>query len=371
MRKQQPHRYLISGGGTGGHIFPAIAIAEAIREKEPEARFLFVGAKGRMEMSKVPHAGYPITGLNITGIARSLSAKNLLFPFRLVGSLIKALKIIRQFKPDITIGTGGYASGPTLYAAALKRIPILIQEQNAYPGITNRTLGKRADRICVAYDKMEQFFPKEKIVQTGNPIRKQLQTPHGDKREALQFFEFTEALPTILIVGGSQGSLAINRAIMAILKEERLQANILWQTGSRGYDEAVKATEKLQNERIKIHQFITRMDLAYGAADIIISRAGAIAISEMAVAGKCTLFIPLPSAAADHQYKNARYLQEKGAAICIPQKEMMERLLPTITQLLNNPQKVSEIAQHIRSMGQPHAATAIADEVFHLIATKR
>lgn len=364
---KQSHKYLISGGGTGGHIFPAIAIAEAIREHEPEAQFLFVGANGRMEMTKVPDAGYNITGLNITGFSRSLSPKNLLFPFRLIDSLRKAKKIVKSFNPDIAIGTGGYASGPTLYMAARKKIPTLIQEQNAYPGITNKILSKRVNRICVAYDMMEKFFPSEKIVKTGNPIRQQLQQPVDNKLEALHFFNLENDKPTILIVGGSQGSMAINKAVANILGSITTKANVVWQTGETGYEMANKAAKDLPSAQIAVHKFIKRMDMAYGASDIIISRAGAIAISEIAVAGKCTIFIPLPSAAEDHQTKNALSLQEKDAAICIPQNEINEKLLMEVQNLLVDKERVDKIAQNIEAMGLPHAAKTIAKEVDNLL----
>lgn len=364
---KKSHKYLISGGGTGGHIFPAIAIAEAIREIEPGAEFLFVGARGRMEMTKVPDAGYNIIGLNISGFSRSLSLKNLLFPFKLINSLYNAGKIIKSFKPDIAIGTGGYASGPTLYMAARKRIPAIIQEQNAYPGITNKILAKRVNKICVAYDKMETFFPAEKIIRTGNPIRKQLQKPTDNRLAALHFFNMEDIKPTILIVGGSQGSMAINNAMAKILGDILSKANIIWQTGETGYNDALKAAEQYQNTGIAVHKFIKRMDMAYGAADIIISRAGAIAISEIAVAGKCTIFIPLPSAAEDHQTKNAISLQEKNAAFHIPQKEVYDRLLPTINNLLDNKEKIAETASNIKTTGLPHAAETIAKEVFKIL----
>ncbi|PLW99813.1 MAG: undecaprenyldiphospho-muramoylpentapeptide beta-N-acetylglucosaminyltransferase [Marinilabiliales bacterium] len=363
----RPHKYLISGGGTGGHIFPAIAIAEAIRDKEPDAQFLFVGANGRMEMTKVPDAGYSITGLDISGISRSLNLKNLLFPFRLLKSLVKAGKIIRTFQPDIAIGTGGYASGPTLYMAARRRIPTLIQEQNAFPGITNKILARRADTICVSYDNMQKFFAEEKIVKTGNPIRKQLQSPVENKLEALHFFGLEKDKKTILVVGGSQGSMAINRTISENIVSIADKANLIWQTGENGYTDAIKVSEELSGSNVKVHKFIKRMDMAYGAADIIISRAGAIAISEIAVAGKCAIFIPLPTAAEDHQTKNAMSLQDQDAAICMAQKEMPQELLPMIVSLLENEQKVLELAGNIKSTGKPNAAESIANEVFTLL----
>lgn len=364
-------RYLISGGGTGGHIFPAIAIAEALKARDAKAEFLFVGAKGRMEMTKVPDAGYPITGLWISGFSRSLSLKNLAFPFKVINSLVNARRIVRKFKPDVAIGTGGYASGPTLFAASGKGIPCLIQEQNAFPGVTNKILAKRVAKICVAYQGMEKYFPKEKIVITGNPIRKELQKPFENKLEALHFFGFEDNKPTILIVGGSQGSMAINNAFGKIINNVAEKAQVIWQTGITGYDNAVETVKKNIIENVGVHKFIKRMDLAYAAADIIISRAGAIAISEIAVAGKCTIFIPLPSAAEDHQTKNALTLVEKEAAISIPQQKIDDKLRETISELLENPQIVSHTGNNIRALAQADAAEKIAENVIHLIHSKR
>ncbi|HPE85700.1 MAG: undecaprenyldiphospho-muramoylpentapeptide beta-N-acetylglucosaminyltransferase [Bacteroidales bacterium] len=361
------HKYLISGGGTGGHIFPAIAIAEAIKARDERAQFLFVGASGKMEMKKVPDAGYPIIGLPISGFKRTLSAKNLLFPFKLMCSLQKAAKIIRTYNPDVVIGTGGYASGPTLYMASRKKIPCLIQEQNAFPGITNKTLAKHVDKICVAYSGMETYFPKEKIILTGNPIRKELQSSRKNTLEARRFFGIENENKTILVVGGSQGSRAINQQLINILPALLQKVNVIWQTGETGIGQANEIVQQTHDMKLSIQKFIKRMDLAYTAADIVISRAGAIAISELAVAGKCTLLIPMPQSAEDHQTKNANRLAGSNAAICLPQNELAEKMLPVLMELLNNEKKIQSMEENIKKFGLPEAAGAIAEEILKLI----
>src|SRR5690606_20157995 len=295
-------KVIISGGGTGGHIYPAISIADEIKRRNPDADILFVGATGRMEMEKVPQAGYKIEGLWITGIERKLTINNLSFPFKLMSSLFKAKKIISTFKPDIVIGTGGFASGPLLKMANRAKIPTLIQEQNSFPGITNRLLGKNTDVICTAYDDLERFFPAEKIKKTGNPVRLDILDIESKKEEATSYFKLEEGKITLLVLGGSLGARRINQLIeehQAMLEESGVQ--VIWQTGSFYFEEY----KKLNSDNLQTHAFLNRMDLAYAAADIIISRAGAGSVSELCIVGKPVIFIPSPNVAEDHQAKNA------------------------------------------------------------------
>ncbi len=365
--EKQNRRILISGGGTGGHIFPAIAIANAVKERFINAEIKFVGAKGRMEMQKVPDAGYSIEGLWISGIQRRLTIKNLSFPFKLISSLHKAGKIIRKFKPDIVIGVGGYASGPTLKMATRKKIPTLIQEQNSFPGITNRLLGSQVNTICVAYEGLEKYFPKEKIVLTGNPVRKNVIEIEGKREKAQEFFALEPDAKTILIVGGSQGAVSINKSIAAnLLLFEEKGIQLIWQTGKFYKEEAeVLARGK---ENIKVHEFIREMDLAYAAADLVISRAGAIAISELSAVQKPVIFIPLPSAAEDHQTKNAQALVNKNAALLVKDTEASERLKEVILDIIENEEKLKELASNILNFASPEATTLIVDEIEKLIS---
>lgn len=367
---QQPElNIIISGGGTGGHIFPALAIADEIRKLVPESNFLFVGAKGKMEMEKVPAAGYKIIGLPIAGLQRKLSLKNLTFPFKVFSSWLKAKRIIKEFKPDVAIGVGGYASGPLLFAASNKNIPCLIQEQNSFAGITNRILGKKVDRICVAFEGMEKFFPKEKIVLTGNPVRENVVNIKGKKDEAIRFFQLDSSQKTLLIVGGSLGSWAINEAIETSLAEWKNHGfQIVWQTGKLFYDRAKKSAEGMS--WVKVHEFIFKMDFAYSVADLIISRAGAIAVSEISLVKKPSILIPLPSAAEDHQTKNALKLAEKKAAILLKQEEAKNKLGAKVLELMADDQKLNAIADNMVPLGFKKAASAIAEEVLKLVKAK-
>ncbi len=360
-------RVIISGGGTGGHIFPAIAIANAIKEMQPDAEILFVGAMGKMEMEKVPQAGYNIKGLWISGIKRSLSLSNLTFPLKLWASMRKAAAIIKDFKPDVVVGVGGFASGPTLKAANNKKIPSLIQEQNSYPGITNRLLAKKAAKICVAYDHLEQYFPKEKIVYTGNPIRKEVVNIKGKSTEAYDFFGLEAHRQTLLIVGGSLGALAVNEAVKNHMKElENNNIQIIWQTGKLYYEQAVKAVEAQQLKLIRVVEFIQRMDLAYAAADLVISRAGAIAISELCATAKPSIFVPLPTAAEDHQTKNAQALLDKNAALLIPNNEINTKITETVLELMGNNIQRQQLSDNIAPLGILDADERIAQEVMSL-----
>lgn len=354
-------KVIISGGGTGGHVFPAIAIADAIREHIPGAQILFIGAEGRMEMEKVPAAGYPIKGLWISGLQRSLSLKNLIFPFKVIHSTIKARSIIKEFKPNVVIGVGGYASGPTLRAAASLNIPIILQEQNSYAGITNKLLAKKALFICVAYTGMEKFFPKEKIIITGNPVRKDITANTASKEEAIKFFALDPSKPVILSVGGSLGAGTLNRSITAGLKAiEDAGVQLIWQTGKFYAETAVQEIENAEVNNIKPMAFITRMDFAYAAADAVISRAGAIAISELCLRSKPCILVPSPNVAEDHQTHNAMALVSKDAAIMVTDASAHEKLVKTAISLAKDKPLQLRLSQNIAKLGYPHAASEIA-----------
>ena len=366
--QQAKRKIIISGGGTGGHIFPAIAIANALKAKLGEVDILFIGAQDKMEMEKVPKAGYPIEGLWISGLQRKLSAKNLSFPFKLISSLRKAGKIIKRFKPDLVIGVGGFASGPTLYKAAKMGIPTMIQEQNSYPGITNIILSKRVDKICVAYDNMEKHFPKEKIFLTGNPVRKNVVDIEGKRPRALEFFGLKEDKAVVLVVGGSLGARTINEAIQENLKtftDKGIQ--LIWQTGKGYYSKAQEALSELNNEGIKAHDFITEMDMAYAAADVVVSRAGAIAISELCVVRKPLILVPSPFVAEDHQTKNALALVNYNAAILVKDLEQKEKLLPEILRLVENEDERIKLIKNISSLAINDATDAIVGVALTLL----
>jgi UDP-N-acetylglucosamine--N-acetylmuramyl-(pentapeptide) pyrophosphoryl-undecaprenol N-acetylglucosamine transferase len=365
-------KIIISGGGTGGHVYPAIAIADAIKKKLPDTDILFVGAKGKLEMVKVPAAGYPIEGLWISGFQRRLTWKNLAFPFKVIHSLWKASQIIRRFIPDIVIGVGGYASGPLLQSAARKKIPTLIQEQNSYPGVTNRLLAFKVDRICVAYDGMDKYFPKERIVFTGNPVRKDLFELHDKKEEALKFFGLKKDKLTVFIMGGSLGARTINRSVLSCIHRNITQNGIqfLWQTGSFYFEGIKNEMAGTDDPDIHIHQFIDRMDLAYAAADIIISRAGAISISELCLVGKPVILIPSPNVTDDHQTKNARALETAKAAILVKDNEAENKLFGEISALQSNLTLQKQLSENIKNLAVSDAAGKIADVVSGLIIEK-
>jgi len=359
-------KFIISGGGTGGHIFPAIAIANELKKIQPDAEFLFVGAKGRMEMEKVPAAGFKIIGLWISGLQRKLTLSNLLFPFKVISSVLKARKIINEFQPDAVIGTGGYASGPTLRAAVSKGIPTLIQEQNSYPGITNKLLSKKVNKICVAYEGLERFFPLEKIVFTGNPVRQDIKSIEEKRKEAVSFFGLNENQKTILIIGGSLGARTINEAIGLGLKElSDNNIQVIWQTGKGYFDSAVNQAKELIN--IKVFDFISKMDFAYAAADCIISRAGASSVSEIQIVGKPCILIPSPNVAEDHQTKNAMALVKMNAAILVKDVSAKNELISKVVELINNNQLQQELKNNISKMAMPNAAEQIAMEILNLI----
>lgn len=365
-------KVIVSGGGTGGHIFPAIAIANAVKDRYPDADILFVGAEGRMEMEKVPAAGYTIKGLPIAGLQRKLTVgniiKNLQLPFKMLRSRMMVKKIIRDFQPDIVVGVGGFASEPTLKAAASMGYPTLLQEQNSYAGLTNKMLAKSAKTICVAYDGMERFFPKEKIVFTGNPVRKDIEDTTKTRIEGREEFGLREDSRVILIVGGSLGARSINEMMLKNLQSDSLftdnNLQIIWQTGSYMYDMAADAVAKAgKDDTIRVHKFISRMDMAYAAAEIIISRAGALAISELCLIGKPIILIPSPNVAEDHQTKNAMALVEKGAALMVRDSECGEKGLRTAVELLNNAEQQAEMSKNILGLARRKAADRIVDEI--------
>ena len=358
------YRFILSGGGTGGHIYPAIAIANELKRRYPDAEFLFVGAKDRMEMEKVPQAGYKIEGLWITGLQRKLTLKNLLFPIKLISSLMKANSIVSKFKPHAVIGTGGFASGPLLKMATAKGIPCLLQEQNSFAGITNKLLKNKVEKICVAYDGMEQFFPKDKIVKTGNPVRSDLVELKPTKSEALGYFELSPERKTLLVLGGSLGARRINQLVEDHLTYfESLGLQVIWQCG-KGYYETYKGN---QSETIKVHAFLNSMDKAYVAADFIISRAGAGAVSELCLVGKPTFFIPSPVVAEDHQTKNALALVGHDAAIMIREKDLDERFKFEFEAVFNSPEKQAELSKNSKALALPNATADICDEIEKLL----
>ena len=371
IQSEQLH-FIISGGGTGGHIFPALSIANAIKERWPEAAILFVGAEDRMEMERVPAAGYEIVGLPVAGLVRKKLLKNIPVAFKLYKSLRRAKKIVKTFKPNVVIGVGGYASAPVLRAASSQGIPTLLQEQNSYAGVTNKLLGKKASTICVAYEGMEKFFPKDRIVLTGNPCRKDLETTPQKVDEGYRFFNFDPDKKTILMVGGSLGARTLNDSIVSSfddIKEENVQ--ILWQCGKYYYDEMkeLEAAGKIP-PNVKLCDFVSRMDLAYSIADLVISRAGAGSISEFSLLGKPVILVPSPNVAEDHQTQNALALVNKNAAILIPDKSAREKLFSTALTLVKDPEKLEQLSTNILKHAQLNSADRIVDEIEKLVNIK-
>lgn len=364
-------KIIITAGGTGGHIFPAIAVANAIKIILPKADILFVGAKGRMEMEKVPQAGYRIEGLNISGIQRKITLKNISVPFKLMASLIKANRILNNFKPDIVAGFGGYASGPVMRRATAKGIPTLIQEQNSFPGITNRILAKKVNKICVAYDGMDRFFPYEKIVLTGNPVRQDIIHTEHLKNDAAKHFNINPEKFTLLAIGGSLGARTINESIAGLLPWlEKQQLQIIWQTGKHYFQEAERISHDLNYAGIQASAFITRMDLAYAASDIIISRAGAIAISEICLVKKPAILIPSPNVSEDHQTKNAMALVKQNAALLVKDIDAREKLKDELEKLIANSSQQNDLINNISKLGKADAAERIANTIIELTDTK-
>jgi len=358
-------KFILSGGGTGGHIYPAIAIANELKSRFPDAEFLFVGAKDKMEMQKVPQSGYAIEGLWIAGLQRKLTLQNAMFPLKLVSSLLKSRKIIKKFKPDVVIGTGGFASGPLLQTANTLNIPTVIQEQNSYPGITNKLLSKKANAICVAYENLEQFFPKNKIVFTGNPVRQDILDIDSKRSEALSYFNLDENKKTLLVIGGSLGARRINQLIakeIDFLRNNNLQ--IIWQCGNL-YMADYKHFSEVEN--VQVVSFIDRMDLIYAAADFVISRAGASSVSELCLVGKPTIFIPSPNVAEDHQTKNAKAIVDKNGALLIKESELDEKFESVFNKLIHDENLQKSLSEIMKKLAKPNATKDIVEQIVKLI----
>lgn len=361
MAEQKTYHIILSGGGTGGHIYPAIAIANELKRRFPSAKFLFVGAKDKMEMEKVPQAGYEIEGLWVSGIQRKLTFKNLMFPFKLLTSLLRARKIVKTFKPDVAIGTGGFASGPLLYMAASKKVPCLIQEQNSYPGITNKLLAKKVDKICVAYDNLERFFPADKMIKTGNPVRQDLLDISSKTMHAKNELKLNHGKYTVLVLGGSLGARRINELVEKELDFfETHNVQIIWQCGKL-YHKMYRIYDDINY--VHVYPFINTMDLAYAAADVIISRAGASSVSELCIVGKPVIFIPSPNVAEDHQTKNAEALASQNAAIVIKEADLEVDFENKFKQLISSKEKQEQLSDNIKQFAMVNATKYIADEV--------
>lgn len=357
-------KFILSGGGTGGHIYPAIAIANELKKRFPEAEFLFVGAKDKMEMQKVPQAGYAIKGLWIAGLQRKLTLQNALFPIKLLSSLWESRKILKSFKPDVVIGTGGFASGPLLNVANSLNIPTLIQEQNSYPGITNKLLSKKAAKICVAYENLERFFPKEKMILTGNPVRQDLIDVSSKREEAIAFFKLDPKKKTLLVLGGSLGARRINQLIEKELQGLLSQkVQIIWQCGKLYLDDY----SKYNLAQVQVVAFIERMDLVYAAADVVISRAGASSVSELCIVGKPVIFIPSPNVAEDHQTKNAQAIVDKKGAIMIKESALEDEFSIVLEALLKDEGKQQLLGDNIKKLALPQATIQIVDEIEKLL----
>ena len=379
-------KYLISGGGTGGHIFPAVSIANALRELDPQADILFVGALGRMEMERVPQAGYKIIGLPVRGFNRKQPWKNISVVWDLLRSMVQARRIVREFRPDVGIGVGGYASGAAMKVAAKMGVPILLQEQNGFAGVTNKLLKDDAQKICVAYEGMERFFPAEKILLTGNPVRQDL--VHGSKEQAIAYLQkeygvaFSLERPTLLIIGGSLGARTINQALLAGVQQLLDQGiQVIWQTGKTYYEQIrsqlsncpgaqASSPAKLSNGPIVVTPFLTNMPDLYALADLVISRAGASSISELCLLGKPAILVPSPNVAEDHQTHNAMALVHKDAAVLVKDADAQQQLIPTALALLQDPARLSALSEHILTLAQPDSARRIAEEVMRLTKQK-
>jgi len=360
-------RIIISGGGTGGHVFPAISIANALKRIEPDCEILFVGAMGKMEMEKVPAAGYKIIGLNISGIQRGSIVKNLALPFKFFGSMRKALGLLDEFKPDVVVGVGGYASGPILFAASLKSIPYLIQEQNSYAGLTNKWLGKKAAKVCVAFDDMDQFFPASSLIKTGNPVRKEVVDIHNKHYAGAELLKLDPLKKTILITGGSLGAGTLNKSIEKHLPELiKADVQVIWQTGKFYYNGIIERLGIDFHPNVRILEFLNKMDMAYAAADIIISRAGAGTIAELCLIRKPVILVPSPNVAEDHQTKNAMALVKNGAAVLITDRSAEDVLVNEALSLLKNEVRRKNLSERIGSMGLPDADDIIARQVLNL-----
>lgn len=358
------YKFILSGGGTGGHIYPAIAIANELKLQFPDAEFLFVGAKDKMEMQKVPQAGYEIKGLWIAGLQRKLTLQNMMFPLKLATSLLESRRIIKQFKPNVVIGTGGFASGPLLQAAGSAGIPTVVQEQNSFPGITNKLLSKKANAICVAYENLERFFPREKIVLTGNPVRQDLIDIDSKRDEAITFYGLDPNKKTLLVLGGSLGARRVNQLIEKELQNMLSQdVQIIWQCGKLYFEDYKKHNQ----QSVRVVDFIERMDFVYAAADVIISRAGASSVSELCIVGKPVIFIPSPNVAEDHQTKNAQAIVDEKGAILLKESELESQFSIVFEALLKDHGKQKQLSDNIKKLAKPNATKDIVNQIKKLL----
>jgi UDP-N-acetylglucosamine--N-acetylmuramyl-(pentapeptide) pyrophosphoryl-undecaprenol N-acetylglucosamine transferase len=372
VTRTDKYRLIISGGGTGGHIFPAVAIANGFRELYPDAEILFVGAQGKMEMTRVPEAGYKIIGLWISGLQRKLTWSNLLFPIKLISSYFKASQIVRKFNPHIVIGTGGFASGPIMIAATRAKIPAVIQEQNSFAGLTNKQVANKVTKVCVAYEGMEKYFPKDKIVLTGNPVRKDILTVDQKRDQAIQHFGFSKDVKTLLIIGGSLGAKTINESILAgIGKLIEADIQVIWQTGKGYYESFKNALSNHDLKKIRVQDFVKEMDLAYAAADLVISRSGALAVSELCIAKKPCILVPSPNVAEDHQTKNAMALVTKDAAVMVADKVAKEELVDEALRLLSDSRRIIALKENIGKLARPNATRDIVNEIEKIVKLSR
>lgn len=368
VKSNKTYRIIFSGGGTGGHIYPAIAVAQEIRSQYPDSEILFVGAQGKLEMNKVPEAGFEIIGLWISGIQRKLTLKNLMFPFKLLNSIIKSNGIIKSFEPDIVAGFGGYASGPIMMAASRKGVKTLIQEQNSYAGVANRSVAKKASAICVAYDGMDKYFQKEKIFFTGNPVRKDIQEISVSTNEGYKYFKLDDQKQTILILGGSGGARTINESVLSSLdKWKGTDIQVIWQCGKFYYEEMKERLDQDLYDFVSLNQFIDRMDLAYKISDIVVSRAGALSISELCIVKRPVIFIPSPNVAEDHQTKNAMALVEKDAAEIVRDTDAVRDLAVSALNLIENSDRRNTLSENIGKLARPDASKSIANKIIELI----
>jgi len=368
LKSKKPYRLIISGGGTGGHIFPAIAIANEFRERYPDAHILFVGAKGKMEMTRVPDAGYKIIGLWISGLQRKLTWRNILFPLKLVASYLRAAAIIQKFKPNAVIGTGGYASGPIMLAATRFGFASVIQEQNSFAGLANKQVADKVKKVCVAYEGMDKYFPSEKIVITGNPVRKDLLEIESKRAKALNHFGFDASKKTLLIIGGSLGARTINESILlSIEKFFQTEVQVIWQSGNGYYSACKDALSKYDLLKIRLYDFLKEIDLAYAAADVVISRSGALAVSELCIAKKPCILVPSPNVAEDHQTKNAMALVYKEAAVLVKDAEASADLVNEALKLLFDQTRCKKLSDNIGKLARPNATKDIVNEIEKLI----
>lgn len=361
-------RIIISGGGSGGHIFPAVAIANEIKKRYPKASILFIGALGKMEMEKVPEAGYEIVGLPIRGLQRKLDWRNVILPFRLVASFVKAIFVVKKFKPQVVVGVGGYASAAAMYAGNVCKVPIVIQEQNNFPGKTNKSMASKAKLFCTAYDGLEKYFNKDKIIVTGNPVRMDMVKTEGKRDEAISFFQLDPNKKTLLVVGGSLGARTLNESVAEAIEQlEDSDVQVIWQCGKTSFQQMQEIVKSKEPKQVHLHEFIRRMDLAYAAADVIISRAGAIAISELCIVGKPIVLVPSPYVAEDHQTKNAMALVSKNAALLVKDVEAKQRLIKEAMVLMGDEEMQLTLKNNIQELARPRATESIVDEIEKIV----